>query len=101
MGYVYLINEWGTDNYKIGVAKSVKQRKKPMDTANPHDLYVTREFVTDNPFKLEKLLHLHYNKYHNVREWFTLTDELVFDFVDVCKKYDEDLKYLIAENPFC
>lgn len=101
MGYIYLINEWGTDNYKIGVTKSsVNKRKKPLQTGNSNELYVTREFYSENPYKLEKMLHRFYFKNHSMNEWFILSDEQVLDFLNVCKKFDDDIKYLIDVNPF-
>ena len=102
MGYIYLINEWGTDNYKIGVTNSnnINKRKKILQTGNSVELHITREFITENPFKLEKMLHRYYFNTHITNEWFKLNDEQVLDFLNLCKKYDDTIKLLISDNYF-
>lgn len=102
MGYVYLINEWGTDNYKIGVTKSndINVRKKKLQTGNSTELHLCREFSTDHPYKLEKMLHRYYHSEHLKNEWFKLNDEQVIEFKNVCEKYNNTIILLISENPF-
>lgn len=101
MGYIYLINELGTNNYKIGVTKgNIEKRKKPLQTGNSDELFLTRKFQTENPYKLEKFLHRYYHKEHKNGEWFILSDEQVLDFINICEKYTETITVLISENPF-
>ena len=101
MGYVYLINELGTNNYKIGVTKGkdVTKRMKHMETGNSHELFITRTFLTDKPYKLEGFLHRHYSGHHNAKEWFILSDEQALDFINVCNKYNDIMNVLLV-NPF-
>lgn len=103
MGYIYLINEWNTDNYKIGVtkAKSLDKRKLELQTGNSSELIIIKYFITDNPYQLEKLLHRHYHNKNIINEWFVLTDEEVMDFINVCIKYNDILNFIKKENEFC
>lgn len=102
MGFIYLINELDTNNYKIGVTKSldVSKRMKPMETGNSDELFISRTFTTSNPYKLEGMLHRHYAKKHKSKEWFVLTDEDVMDFINICQKYNAIINFMVLENPF-
>ena len=102
MGFIYLINELDTNNYKIGVTKSndINKRLKSMETGNSNELFPSRKFKTSNPFKLEGMLHRHYTNKHKSKEWFILSDDDVMDFLNICQKYDDIINYLILENPF-
>lgn len=102
MGYIYLINELGTNNYKIGVTKhdDINNRKSKLQTGNSNELYLIRKYETNYPFKLEQMLHRHYFKNNIKNEWFLLTDEQVFDFINVCDKYNNIINLLKSENPF-
>lgn len=71
-GYVYLITD---EKYvKIGVAKSVENRIKTLQTGNPKQLRLIKTIHTYNPYKLETDLH---NLFENKRvnnEWFDVLD---------------------------
>lgn len=103
MGYVYLINEWGSNNYKIGVTKSndIIKRKKKLQTGNSSELVICREFDTKTPFKLEKLLHKYYYGNNLINEWFELTDQQAIDFIQICEKYQMIIDYMVINNTFC
>lgn len=102
MGWIYLINELGTNNYKIGVtnAKEINKRKLELQTGNSNELHICRSFKSEHPYKLEKLLHLNYHKYHKLNEWFELSDEEVLYFLDVCQKYQDSLLFVEKNNEF-
>jgi hypothetical protein len=112
MGVVYLIQSLGTEakdessdnitaNYKIGCTKgNVVNRKNTLQTGNSNELQIIRTFKTKYPFKLEKMLHLHYHKEHIINEWFYLSDEEVLNFEKTCKKYNDIICFLKIENPF-
>lgn len=102
MGWIYLINELGTNNYKIGVtkAKEINKRKLELQTGNSNELHVCRYFKTEHTYKLEKLLHLNYHKSHKLNEWFELCDEDVLLFLDVCKKHHDNLLFVEKNNEF-
>ena len=63
-GYVYLLKEDG-DNvmYKIGVTKSpkIEDRIKKLQTGNGNRIVLIDCFLTNKPFKLEKMLHTKYS----------------------------------------
>lgn len=101
MAYIYLINESGTDNYKIGLTKNkTEKRKKQLQTGNSSELNVIKSFKTEYPFRLEKLLHMCYaNKRFN-GEWFTLEPNDVFNFNNLCEKYSKTIEILMENNEF-
>lgn len=102
MGYIYLINELGTNNYKIGVTKatSIEQRKLKLQTGNSKELFICRYFETEHPYRLEKMLHTHYFSKRGIGEWFELTDEDALIFVTLCDKLNKTVLYLKENNPF-
>lgn len=102
MGLVYLINEDGTDNYKIGVTKSKneKHRKRTLQTGNSKKLETIYSFKTDYPYRIETMLHNHYSMVR-IRcngEWFILTNEEVLGFLPLCERLAKDLKFLMESN---
>ena len=72
-GYVYLLKEDG-DNvmYKIGVTKSpkIEDRIKKLQTGNGNRIVLIDCFLTNKPFKLEKMLHTKYSTSREEGEWF-------------------------------
>ena len=101
-GFVYLIGECNNKNiYKIGLTKKfdVNERLKELQTGNSNDLYIKETFKTNKPFKLESMLHRHYNKSNERGEWFELTENEVKDFKNVCMKYQRIIDSL-KDNPF-
>jgi hypothetical protein len=101
MGYIYLINESGTDNYKIGLTKNqTKKRKSQLQTGNSIELNVIKSFETKHPARLEKMLHMHHANKRGHGEWFVLEPEDVFGFISLCEKFTETINFLIANNVF-
>ncbi len=102
MGYLYLIGETdSTDTYKIGVTRknNINERKRELQTGNSTELYIRYTYETENPYKLEKMLHRHYFAKHKFNEWFTLTELDAKEFINTCKKYDNIINSL-KDNPF-
>lgn len=102
MGFVYLLGDYGKEKtYKIGVTRGkIEKRIKSLQTGNSGEIYIVDYFETENPFFLEKRLHLIYNKERVSKEWFELELEDVKNF----KKHCEDTEKLIQimkENHFC
>ena len=102
MGYVYLIGENDKDGrYKIGSTRSndLNKRLKQLQTGSSSKLYVKDYYETNNPFKLEKMLHNHFKSCNLIGEWFELSERNVEDFKGIC-----DNKIMIIEslknNPF-
>ena len=102
MGYVYLIGETNNNGrYKIGStrAKDVNRRLKQLQTGNASELYIKEAFETEQPFKLEKMLHNHF-KYKNLSgEWFGLSEADTEAFRSIC---EEKMKIIdsLKDNPF-
>ena len=102
MSYVYLIGEIDNeDRYKIGStkAKDINTRKKQLQTGNSSELYIKDFFETENPFKLEKMLHNHFNSSNLIGEWFHLNENDTKDFKAICKDLQNIIDAL-KDNPF-
>lgn len=71
---VYILTS--DDKTKIGVAKSITNRIKLLQTGNPYIIKLEAVYRTTEPLarKIEKELHLKYKEYRCVGEWFTLPD---------------------------
>ena len=102
MGLIYLINEIDTDNYKIGYtnAKTTNSRKITLQTGNSKELIVIKTFSTQNPSKLEKMLHRHFSQAHINGEWYQLSYEDVNLFISICQKLDDTILFLLKNNSF-
>lgn len=102
MGFVYLIGEIdNSGRYKIGStrAKDVNHRLKQLQTGNSSELYIKEAFETEHPFKLEKMLHNHFENKHLSGEWFELSEADTEAFRDIC---EEKMKVIesLKDNPF-
>ena len=101
MGYIYLINESGTDNYKIGLTKNpTKKRKSQLQTGNSSELNIIKSFETEHPSRLERMLHIQHSSKRGMGEWFELKPEDVFSFIPLCEKLTETINFLLEHNPF-
>lgn len=101
MGYIYLINEAGTDNYKIGLTKNeTVKRKSQLQTGNSSELIVVKTFKTKHPSKLERMLHIQHANQRFMGEWFVLKPEDVFEFIPMCERFDLTIKFLLEHNEF-
>ena len=103
MAYLYLINKLDSKEYKIGVTKTdPNKRVKQLQTGSGSILQLINVFETETPYKLEKLMHLHYNsrKTEANNEWFVLEDEEVFEFKKLCEKRQETINYMLKHNCF-
>ena len=102
MGFVYLIGEMNNNGrYKIGStrAKKVEKRLKQLQTGNASELYIKEAFETQQPFKLEKMLHNHFENKHLSGEWFELSEADTEAFRDIC---EEKIRIIdsLKDNPF-
>lgn len=101
MGFVYLINETDTDNYKIGATKGIiEERKRQLQTGNSNELEIISYFETNYPFKLEAMLHNYYKKYNMIGEWFMLENLNIKSFIELCEIYNNVITVLKKNNPF-
>jgi hypothetical protein len=102
MGYVYLIGEIeNPGRYKIGSTrgKSVAKRLKQLQTGSSSELYVKDAVETDHPFKLEKMLHNHFNSSNIIGEWFELFESDTEAFRAICEEKMNIIESL-KDNPF-
>lgn len=104
-GYVYLlveIDKNGEERYKIGVTKrSPEKRIRELQTGNSGLVRLLQVYESVNYKKVEQWLHsrLSGQKTEANNEFFHLTDDQVFGFIDTCKKLDETIQ-LLKDNPF-
>lgn len=102
MGFIYLIGEVDNRNtFKIGVTKkqNIEKRKKELQTGNSNELYINRYFETKYPYKLEKMLHRHFHNKKLINEWFSLDNDDIKSFKEICSHYEEICDAL-KDNPF-
>lgn len=102
MAWIYLIGEVNTPNkFKIGLTteNDVEKRLKKLQTGNGEELYISKQYKTDTPFKLEKMLHNHFANKKVLNEWFLLEESDYKDFINICNKKQEIINS-IKDNPF-
>ncbi|TXG80056.1 MAG: GIY-YIG nuclease family protein [Spirochaetes bacterium] len=106
MGYVYLIlegNIHGEELYKIGITKNDPQlRVKQLQTGNPNQVSLLHAYESKNYKKVEQWMHRKHAQSKTLakNEWFNLTDEQVFSFIEDCKEADKTISFLLETNPF-
>lgn len=99
-GYVYLICDPANDTYKIGVTRNLKSnRLKKLQTGNSTELHIVSVYYHDYPFRLEKMLHLHFRDKQALNEWYYLDLQDTTNFKDTCDMLSKRIKSL-EDNPF-
>jgi hypothetical protein len=105
MGYLYLlleINQHGEESHKIGISKNEpNKRLKQLQTGNSNEIRILNQYESINYKKIEKILHAKYKLKQTLskNEWFKLSDNDVFTFLEECKKADHIVS-LLSDNPF-
>ena len=102
MAFVYLIAEDKEGGrYKIGSTrkKDINGRLKELQTGNSDKLVLADFYECEKPFKLEGMLHRHYQNDNEINEWFNLDSEKVKEFHNICQKYQNIIESLKG-NPF-
>jgi hypothetical protein len=96
-GYVYLINELNTNNYKIGISKkpTSEGRIKNLQTGNHNELITIYEIKSKCYTTLEKTLHRTFKYEHLRGEWFELKNPDVI--IEEINKINNNLE-LLLEN---
>lgn len=101
MGTVYLLNAWGTDNYKIGVTKrDIDKRIKQLQTGCPDEIVLVKKFECEHYRKVESWLHRQHGSKRVEGEWFILEDSDIQNFEVDCERIHTTVKLLIEDNPF-
>jgi len=80
-GYVYIIQMGNSNNYKIGKSYDSFNRSKQLQTGNPSRLLVLNAFYCKDVDKLEKIIHMNYNKYILIGEWFTFNSTVLSECI--------------------
>jgi hypothetical protein len=106
MKYVYLVNAVGTDIYKIGFSKNPKNRIKSLQTGSSKKLEIIHSFESDIASQVEGVLHRRYSTLKKdtyeghklIGEWFELDRDKVKNFLESCKKIEENLKSVLGDE---
>lgn len=100
MGYVYLICDPANDTYKIGVTRNIESNRiKKLQTGNSTKLHIVNIYQCDYPFRLEKMLHLHFHTKHELNEWYNLSINDIVNFNNICETLNNRIKCLY-DNQF-
>ena len=100
MGVVYLMYDEGNGLCKIGVTRgSAENRLRTLQTGNSNKISIVHVYQTDDPFKIESLLHNRFRMQHESGEWFALTYEDMADFPQTCK-WAQGIVDALRDNPF-
>ncbi len=97
MKYVYLIQSLENGYYKIGVSTQPQKRLKQLQTGNSSTLKLIDAFLSEYAMKIEKSLHNRYSYLKKEGEWFDLSIEIEVNFIDECKKIENNIK-ILKEN---
>lgn len=72
---LYLIQQKGSNYFKIGITNNVKRRLVNLQSGNPNKLYVVRYWdIPKEARKIESLLHCMFAEHHVHLEWFQVGD---------------------------
>lgn len=90
-GYVYIIQmieqeEKMSKRYKIGRSKHVNRRVGELQTGNPDELIVTKDFFCKQVHKLENIVHKEYEQYNTRGEWFCFTNDELLSCIEFIEK---------------
>ena len=98
-GFVYLLCDG--EKFKIGMTKQkdINKRIKELQTGNPNEIWLHSYYETDNPLKVEQMLHFRHKKSNIKNEWFDLTVSQVINFKQECKDCENLIKSL-KDNPY-
>jgi hypothetical protein len=87
--YLYLIQQKGSNYFKVGISGNVKRRLENLQSGNPHKLYIVRYWKISNRI-IETLVHNVLAEYHVHLEWFDIDDivKVLALIEEVIKRYD-------------
>jgi len=100
-GRLYLLNEVGTDRYKIGYTRgSVAKRVKELQTGCAGKINIEVDMHSDSVTELESALHNHYSYYRKMGEWFELPQDVACKFVIVSESFERNIRMLKEQNTY-
>jgi predicted GIY-YIG superfamily endonuclease len=97
MKYVYLIQSLENSYYKIGVSKHPKKRIKELQTGNSSELKLVESYEFEHAHMIEKTFHNKLIYLKKEGEWFNLSLINELNFIDECKKIENNI-ILLKEN---
>ena len=100
MGFIYLIKNIETSEYKIGKSINPYKRLLQLQTGNTCRLEIVHLFETKLVDKVEKALH---NTYHSLKkegEWFDLDLKIEREFMIQCLKIEMNFNYLLENSTY-
>ena len=87
--------------YKIGYTRnSVNNRIKSFKTGNASNFEIVNTFKSKWGTKIERNLHLYFDKYKVNGEWFDLNKEQVDDFKRICERAHNNFELLSKYNTY-
>jgi len=100
---IYLISSEINNDilYKIGITKrDVNKRLKQLKTGNPATLNIINVFESKWATKIEANLHVSYDskRIGGSKEWFSLNNEDVKNFISRCQQIHDNFEVLSKEN---
>lgn len=100
MSFIYLIKNEDSNKYKIGVTKNdPSKRLKGLQTGSSEKLLLIDYFETLYPYRMEKMLHNRYMKYHVLGEWYELPTDIINNFGKECRDVSDMIDVMLS-NPF-
>jgi hypothetical protein len=95
MKNIYLVQQEGTQLYKIGITKKdPKVRIKELQTGNANPIILVESFQTKFDFQAEAGVQAHYKSKKVSGEWFELTEDDVKIFYSVCERMEHSFEIL-------
>ena len=98
MKYIYLIQSLETGYYKIGISKNPNKRIETLQTGNSSPLKLIITYQSEFSSQIEKTLHRKYLLFQKVGEWFDLELFNEVNFINDCKKIEQNLIFLKENN---
>jgi hypothetical protein len=95
MKKVYLLKNTSNDEYKIGISVHPQKRLKEVQTGNASEIIICNIYESEYANKIEKALHSHYSYVKKMGEWFTLSLKEELEFINECKRIENNIKILI------
>ena len=90
-GYIYLFGAVGTDKFKIGKTRfSVAGRINQLQTGCPFLLRYIYHVYVENIHDSEKKIHLFFEQFHSIGEWFTLKPAEVKECITLMRSVQID-----------
>lgn len=101
MGYIYLICDNYNESYKIGMTtKKPEARLQELKTGNTNELFLISSYESKYHKAIETALHRRYKHLCENREWFKLTNDIIFNFIEICKQIEDTHIFLLKNNEF-